>query len=393
MLPKPESGLPVPDADSIAHCERVAAHLQSLIDASPDGIPFSQFMHEALYAPGLGYYNAGARKFGAAGDFTTAPEASPLFGAVLARQLAPLIDRAGGRLMEIGAGSGTLAVQLLRKLAQFEALPQQYLILEISPDLIERQQSRLARELPEIGRIVRWIDAPPPAFRGVMVANEVADAIPVERFQIDADRVMRANVTGTGGEFEWHYVPAPRVLEDAVRRIERDLGRPLPDGYRSEVGPGRDDWMGALAASLEHGVILLVDYGMSRHEYYAPDRDDGWLQCHFRQHVHGDPLKLPGIQDITAWVDFTALAAVAADAGLSVSGYAPQGQFLLHGGLEREFVDFASMPEMRQAALSGEAKLLTMPGEMGENFKFLALTRGDLDPMAAFREIDRAHAL
>ena len=393
MLPKPESGLPAPDADSVAHSRRVALHLQSLIDASADGIPFSRFMHEALYAAGLGYYSAGTRKFGAAGDFTTAPEASPLFGAVLARQLAPLVDRAGGRILEFGAGSGTLAVQLLRKLAELDALPAEYLILEVSPDLVERQQLRLNRELPEIGGIVRWIDMPPAAFRGVVVANEVIDAIPVERFQIDGDRVMRANVTGAGGEFDWLYVPAPRVLEDAVRQIERDLGRSLPHGYRSEVGPGRSDWMHGLAASLEHGVILLVDYGVSRREYYAPDRDDGWLQCHFRQHVHGDPLTLPGVQDITAWVDFTALAAVATDAGLRVSGFAPQGQFLLHGGLDREFEDFASMPEMRQAALSGEAKLLTMPGEMGENFKFLALTRGDLDPLAAFREIDRAHAL
>ena len=393
MIPKPESGLPLPDITSEAHSRRVARHLQSLIDAADEGLPFSKFMHEALYAPGLGYYAAGARKFGPAGDFTTAPEISPLYGAVLGRQVAAILNSAGDAILEFGAGTGALAVQLLRKLAELDALPSRYLVLEVSADLVERQQALIASELPELRELVRWIDSPPDGFRGVIVANEVADAIPVERFRIDGDRVMRAHVVGQDCQFDWRYAPAPEATEHAVRRIETDLGLAFADGYASELAPGRVAWVKDIAARLEHGTILLIDYGVSRREYYATDRNDGWLQCHFRQHVHDNPLILPGIQDITAWVDFTAIASAAVAAGLSVNGYASQGPFLLRGGLDLEFADFTTLPETRQAALSGQAKILTMPGEMGENFKLIALTRGNVDAIPAFRDIDRAHTL
>jgi SAM-dependent MidA family methyltransferase len=393
MIPKPESGLPVPDADSAAHCEIVARHLRTLIDASSDGIPFSQFMHEALYAPGLGYYSAGSRKFGAAGDFVTAPEVSPLFGAVLARQLSALVDETGGCVLEIGAGTGALAVQLLKKLATLDALPQRYLILEVSAELEARQRSLIASELPALASRVQWIDSPPDGFRGIVVANEVADAIPVERFHIDHGAVRQARVVSTASGFGWRYAPAPGFLEAAVRRIESDLGHELPDGYRSEISPALYSWVGDLAERLAHGMILLIDYGVSRREFYAPDRSGGWLRCHFRHHVHDDPLILPGIQDITGWVDFSAVAEAAAEAGLQVSGYAAQGLFLLHGGLELEFADLAKLPLKRQAEMSGQAKLLTMPAEMGENFKFIALTRGAVAPLPAFKGIDRAHVL
>ena len=393
MIPKPESGLPSPDAASEAHSKRVSQHLQSLIDAADEGIPFSQFMHEALYAPGLGYYAAGASKFGPAGDFTTAPEISPLYGAVLGRQIAAILEDAGGAVLEFGAGTGILVVQLLRKLAELDALPNRYLILEVSPDLIERQQALIASELPELRELVRWIDSPPAGFRGVIVANEVLDAIPVERFRMDGDRVMRGYVVGVDGRFDWRYAPAPAAMESAVRCIEADIGQALPDGYCSELAPGREAWVKDIAERLAHGTVVLIDYGVSRREYYAPDRDDGWLQCHFRQHVHGNPLILPGIQDLTAWVDFTAIASAAVQAGLSVNGYASQGPFLLRGGLDLEFADFTALSETRQAALSGQAKLLTMPGEMGENFKLIALTRGNVEALPAFRDTDRAHAL
>jgi SAM-dependent MidA family methyltransferase len=393
MIPKPESGLPSPDTASATHSKHVTQHLQSLIDATDEGIPFSQFMHEALYSPGLGYYAAGARKFGPAGDFTTAPEISPLYGAVLGRQIAAILDDAAGSILEFGAGTGALTVQLLRKLAELNALPHRYLILEVSPDLVERQQALIASELPELSKLVRWIDLPPDDFRGVIVANEVLDAIPVERFRMDGDCVMRGYVVGQDGRFDWRYVPAPEAIASAVRRIEADIGQALPDGYCSELAPGREAWVKDIAERLAHGTIVLIDYGVSRREYYAPDRNDGWLQCHFRQHVHGNPLILPGIQDITAWVDFTAVANVAVEAGLSVNGYASQGPFLLRGGLDLEFADFTALSETRQATLSGQAKLLTMPGEMGENFKLIALTRGNVEALPAFRDTDRAHTL
>lgn len=393
MIPKPESGLPTPDAASAAHCDRMSRHLQMLIDKAGDGIPFSQFMHEALYAPGLGYYSAGTRKFGAAGDFVTAPEISPLFGAVVARQLAAVIDDTGGSILEVGAGTGALAVQLLKKLAALDALPRQYLILEVSADLAARQQSLIASELSGLADRVRWIDAPPDAFRGVVVANEVADAIPVERFRIDGTSVQQARVVNSAGGFDWRFSPAPDFLEAAVRKIEDDLETALPDGYQSEVSPALTGWVADFADRLEHGMMLLVDYGVSRREFYAPDRSGGWLRCHFRHHVHDDPLVLPGIQDITGWVDFTAVAEAAVDAGLQIAGYAPQGLFLLQGGLELEFTDLAQLSVKRQAELSGQAKLLTMPGEMGENFKFIAMTRGVVEPLSAFIGTDRAHML
>jgi SAM-dependent MidA family methyltransferase len=394
MIPKPESGLPQPDADSVAQSRRVTRHLQTLIGASPDGIPFSQFMHEALYAPGLGYYSAGARKFGAAGDFVTAPEASPLFGAVLARQLSAPVRETAGSVLEIGAGTGALAVQLLGTLRALDALPAEYLILEASADLEARQRDLIAAELPTLLSRVRWVAEPPGTFRGVVLANEVADAIAVERFVIGhGGRVEQARVVNAGSGFGWHHSPAPDFLETAVRRIEADLGRRLPVGYRSEVSPALHGWVEELAAGLEHGLMLLIDYGVSRREYYAPDRGGGWLRCHFRHRVHDDPLRLPGIQDISAWVDFTAVAEAATGAGLQVAGYAPQGLFLLHGGLDRELSSLPDLSPRRQAEMSGQAKLLTMPAEMGENFKFIALTRGDVEPLAAFRGIDRAHVL
>lgn len=391
MIPKP--GLPAPDPASAAHSKRVTEHIGRLIDAAGGDIPFSEFMQEALYAPGLGYYVSGTRKFGGGGDFVTAPEISPLFGCVLARQVAGVLRATAGDLLEFGAGSGALAATLLGRLATLDALPRRYRILEVSAELRERQEHRIEAALPELADRVEWLDGMPASFNGVAIANEVLDAMPVERFRIDHGRVRQARVARAGNGFRWRYAAAPRMLEDLVRHAESSAGLTLPDGYESEVAPAVAAWVRDASAMLQHGMLLVADYGVARREYYAADRGRGWLRCHFRHHVHDDPLILAGIQDITAWVDFSAVAEAADASGLDVAGYTTQGRFLVHGGIHLDLGNFESLPERNRVELSAQVKMLTLPGEMGENFKVMALSKGDVEALPAFAECDARHRL
>lgn len=389
-----ESRLPLPDADSAEHSRKVAASVRRLIEASGGSISFGEFMQHVLYAPGLGYYSAGSRKFGEHGDFVTAPEVSPLFARVVARQCAEILGQfEAADILELGAGSGVLAADLLEALAGRDSLPGRYYILETSADLRERQHQLLEDRLSEHAARVHWLDALPNGFTGVVIANEVADALPVERFTKEADGVLELRVVSSGDGFAGVQEPAPQRLLDAVRRIEADLGGGLPDGYRSEVSLGLSGWIGDLAASVREGMLLLFDYGVSRREYYAADRNGGWLRCHFRHHAHDDPFVYPGIQDLTAWVDFTAVADAASRSGLSVSGYVSQAAFLLHGGLQEEVASMAAKSVTEQLEISGQLRKLTLPGEMGEYFKCMALSRGNLSPPAALAAADHAHRL
>ncbi len=394
MQPARREALPEPDAASAAHSARVAAHVRDRIRAAGGAISFASYMHEVLYAPGLGYYAAGATNFGAAGDFVTAPEISPVFGRVVARQAAAAlgsIDEAA--VLEVGAGSGRLAVDILGALAELDALPREYRILEPAPDLQERQQALIAATIPALAGIVRWLDRLPAGHRGVVIANEVLDALPVERFRRTAGGVRQAFVTEAEDGFELVERPAGRALEAAVRGIEEDLGETLPDGYVSEVCLAGPAWLADVAATLEQGLVLLFDYGLSRREYYAPERAGGWLRCHFRHRAHDDPLVLPGIQDITAWVDFTAAADAAQRHGLEVAGFVTQAHFLLHGGLAEELAHLADLPTAAQLELSAQVKTLTLPGEMGERFRCLGLARGPVATPPAFTAVDRAVSL
>ena len=387
---------PLPPADEASreHSRRCAAWLRNRIADAGGSIGFAEFMHHALYAPGLGYYAAGTRKFGAAGDYVTAPEISPLFGRTLARQCAGVLrDLRSATVLEFGAGSGKLAVDLLGALDRLDALPQQYAIVEVSPELRERQQRRLHRDLPGLAGRVAWLDRLPDAIDGIVVANEVLDALPVERFRRTSAGVEQFRVAVSGEGFIFVHAAAPPVLADAVTGIEADLGRQLPDGYVSEVclaGPG---WIGEVASALRNGTAFLFDYGVSRSEYYAPDRSGGWLRCHFRHRVHDDPLALPGIQDLTAWVDFSAVAGAAAAAGCDVAGYVSQAHFLLGGGLEYEIADLQELPLQSQLELAAQVRMLTLPGEMGENVKCLGLSRGSVPRPAVFTTNDRTHTL
>ena len=386
--------LPEPDANSRAHSERVAAHISKQIEVAGGRIGFAEFMHHALYDPCLGYYAAGTTKFGAAGDFVTAPEVSPVFGTVVARQCAEVLEGTpGGTIVEIGAGSGKLAADVLVTLESLDALPEAYRILEVSADLRDRQQAYLEERVPHLVERVAWLAELPAAHRGVILANEVLDALPVERFVRRGDGVMRQCVTARDGSFAWDEEPAAENLARSVAAIEADLGQALPDGFTSEVSLAAANWIADLGAALADGMVLLFDYGVARREYYAAERADGWLRCHFRHHAHNDPLVLAGIQDITAWVDFTAIAEAAAAADLQVAGYSAQAQFLISGGLDAAMAGFESLPLERQLELSQQVKTLTLPGEMGENFKCLALRRGDIAAPSAFALADRTHTL
>jgi SAM-dependent MidA family methyltransferase len=386
--------LPQPDAISAIQSERCADYIRARIRDAGGSISFAEFMHYALYAPGLGYYSAGSRKFGADGDFVTAPEISPLFGRVVAKQCAPALQETGAAsLLEFGAGSGRLAVEILRTLEQLDLLPDEYRILEVSADLRDRQQTLLREELPDLADRILWLDRMPDAHRGVVIANEVLDALPVERFIRRGDRVLQLRVGDEAGEFVFVDEPAPDLLARAVLAIEQDIGQQLPDNYVSEVSLASPGWIRDVARMLEQGVVMLFDYGVSRREYYAADRNEGWLRCHYRHRSHSDPLILPGIQDLTAWVDFTAVAEAAAGSGLDVLGYVSQSQFLLAGGIEAELGDFPEMPPESQLQTAAEVKMLTLPGEMGENIKCICLARGDISRPAAFELADRTHTL
>ncbi len=386
--------LPIPDAAGLAHCEVVAGHIRALIERSGGSISFAEFMHEALYAPGLGYYTAGAARFGAAGDFVTAPEIAPLFGRVLARQCASVLQQLpNGAVLELGAGSGRLAIEILRSLTANGIEFQRYLILEVSPDLIAQQQRLIGAQVPELMPKVAWLDRLPQQFRGVVIANEVADALPVERFSMSGREVMQMRVGCDQDTFVWCRAAAPRFLAEAVTHIEATVGRELASGFLSEVSTGLAKWVSDVAASIESGFMFLFDYGLSRREYYAPDRGDGWLRCHFRHRAHNDPLIYPGLQDLTAWVDFTAVAEAASGAGMEITGFVSQAQFLLNGGLSEELEHFNRLPTASQIDLSRQVKILTLPEEMGENFKCLGLARGEMPLPTSFAKLDRTHIL
>lgn len=393
MQAGPTTTLPEPDAESIAHSERCAAVIRDRIAQEGGSVSFGTFMHLALYGPGVGYYTSGNTKFGSDGDFVTAPEISPLFARVLARQCAEVLaDIDAPAVLEYGAGSGRLAADLLEKLAALDALPSRYRILEVSPELAARQQELIEERVPQHADRVEWLSELPAGHRGVVVANEVLDALPVERFtRRDTVRAHRVFVENDG--FAIVEADASDELTAAVHAIENDLGQALPDGYVSEVSLGVDGWMQDMLVAISEGFAFLFDYGVSRREYYAQDRSGGWLRCHFRHHAHNDALLLPGIQDITAWVDFTSVATSAVQQGATIAGYTSQAFFLINGGLDQELSAAAGGAAAANVELSSAAKMLTLPGSMGEHFKCLGLAKGLGIRPTAFHRADRTHTL
>ncbi len=364
--------LPEPDETARAHSARLVERVVEAIRAADGWLDFADYMQLVLYAPGLGYYAAGAQKFGAAGDFVTAPEISPLFGTCLARQVERLLAQGcQARLLEFGAGSGRLCRDLLRAAPNLE----RYDILETSADLRQRQQDFLRAELaPELFHKIDWLERLPRGFDGIVLANEVLDAMPVHLLQKDTDW-RRLGVVLDGQRFDWRQQPVDGDTRAKLQAIEAAVGE-LPAGYRSEINSNLEPWMQALGQACDRAAVLLIDYGYPRELYYHPARVDGTLTCHFRHRVHADPLVYPGLQDITAFVDFDACADAAEAAGFAIDGLATQAQFLLANGLlEQLQADMAAASETERIALAQQVKTLTLPDEMGEKFKVLALSK------------------
>jgi SAM-dependent MidA family methyltransferase len=394
MNARSSHALPTPSPDELAHSERLLARIRDEIDRQSGWISFERFMELALYEPGLGYYSAGARKLGGDGDFVTAPEISALFSQCLARQCAQILDTlGGGNILELGAGTGVMAADTLLELAELGRLPERYLILEVSADLRERQRATLSARAPNLLERVAWIETLPQDFVGAVVANEVLDALPVQRFAIRGEHVNAIGVTWQLGRLDWSEVRANQTLTDGVRALERSIGRTLPDGYASELNMRLPSWFGSVATSIARGAMLFIDYGLPRAQYYSEERRHGTLLCHYRHRFHDDALSYIGLQDIGAWVDFTAVAEAAVANECSVIGYTTQAHFLIGCGIEKLLADLAAKDLPSRVQIGRQAMVLTLPGEMGERFKAIALGKNFDQPLMGFSIRDMAASL
>jgi SAM-dependent MidA family methyltransferase len=386
--------LPAPSPDALAHSQRVAAHLRSLIQVAGGWISFAQFMQAALYAPGLGYYAAGTMKFGAAGDFVTAPELTPLFGRTLAHAIAPVLteppvgDKTKGEVLELGAGSGRLAVDVLGELERLDSLPTRYCILEVSADLRARQQETIARERPHLAGRVHWLDALPTHFSGIILGNEVLDALPVELVHWTEAGPLVRGVVVEGDAFAWQ----DRPIADPILRARAEALKLAP-GYLSEINLAADALIASLGNVLERGLILLIDYGFRQSEYYHPQRHMGTLRAHYRHHALDDPFYLPGLADLTAHVDFSSVARAGIAVGLDLAGYTSQANFLLNAGLTELLMQTPPTDAAAYLPQANAVQRLVSPAEMGELFRAIALTKGAVTPLAGFSRGDRRHTL
>lgn len=385
------SAWPIPDHHALCQSQRLSQHIRGLIDTAGGDIGFAEYMAACLYEPGLGYYSAGSCKIGRAGDFITAPEVSPLFARCLANQCIDILGQLDkGLILELGAGTGRMAADILLELERRDSLPDAYWILEPGADLKQRQQTLLHDRAPHLLKRVAWLDSlPRQTFNGLIIANEVLDALPVCRISKGGAGWHEMRVSHNGRDFIWQQRPATPPLKKALQQLEQRLKIPLPAGYVSELNPGLGDWLNAIHAPLAAGVILFIDYGHAAHEYYQPQQAAGRLLCHYRQHAHGDPFYYPGLQDISAPVDFTAVAEAACRAGLSVGGYTTQMYFLLANGLQDFNADINGMDGKAQTARLQQLKMLTLPDEMGERFKVIALNKNHNRPLRGFSLMDQ----
>jgi SAM-dependent MidA family methyltransferase len=382
------------DSAAVEHSARMREHLAAEIHTAGGWLSFERFMDLALYAPGLGYYSGGARKLGEGGDFTTAPEVSGLFGACVAVQCAEVLRKLGaGSVLEIGAGSGRLAADLLARLETLSQLPDNYWILEISADLRRRQREYLEQRLPRLLHRVHWLDRPPEdSFDGVIVANEVLDALPVARFRWHSRAVEELGVEIRGTEFAWGARPANAAMLRICRELSEVAG-PWDDGYESEYCPRLGAWTRAVTQSMRRGAVLWFDYGLPRAQYYLPERRDGTLVCHFQHRLSDDPFANLGLQDISAWVDFTRVAEASGESDFELAGFTTQAHFLAALNIDKEMQLAAGSDENRFARLANQARKLMMPGEMGERFKAMAWLRGLELPLSGFALLDLRHSL
>jgi SAM-dependent MidA family methyltransferase len=392
--------LPSLSPDEERHSRAAQALIRERLAAAGGWLSFEQFMELALYAPGFGYYSAGSAKIGAGGDFVTAPEVSDLFSRCVARQCADVLTETGGEILELGAGTGRMAATILESLATLGVLPDRYAILEVSADLADRQRTRLQQLPAELRDRVVWLDRlPETPVRGVLLANEVLDALPFKRFTVNNGSVRELGVGLQGDSFVWREKPsgspadasepqhgASEALVAAGNALMSELPFALPDGYTSEICLRVEPWITSVGQCLDHGMLLLFDYGLPRAHYYHPQRMDGTLRCYFKQRAHDDPFTNIAVQDITAWVDFTRVGEAALNADLEVAGFATQAAFLLGTGIEALTAQATDVAD--RARLAGEARRLLLPGEMGESFKVMALCRNLQQPLRGFAHQD-----
>ena len=388
--PRPDE-LPAPSSEAHAHSLRLLEKLHTQITAQGGTIRFEQYMQAALYQPELGYYRCGTEKFGAHGDFITAPERSPLFARCLASFA--LQTGIGDTILEVGAGSGKLAAHILQQLQQQDAAPTHYWILELSSELRQRQRETIDQLCPQLLARVQWLDDIPDDFVGVVIANELLDAMPVRRFHIRGQQLFEQHVAWCDGVLCYRDEPLGDVrLIDRIATLREQTSLGEVDNYLSEVNFMAEDWLRTLGNKMQQGVVLLIDYGYPRSAYYHAQRNRGTLMCHYQHRAHPDPLILPGLQDITAHVDFTAMADAALDAGMEIAGFTSQGHFLLNMGL----LDLATHPDMdeqERLAINTEIKTLTLDTEMGEQFKVMACSKHLDIAVPGFAHHDLRHLL
>jgi len=389
---KHTQSLPEPSADALKHSEKLIAQIRDEINHK-GAISFRRYMEMALYEPALGYYVSGTHKIGAAGDFITAPEISPLFSQCIAMQCIDVLKKCkkgGGWVMELGAGSGLMASDILLTLEQQDQLPEAYLILDLSPDLIARQKQTIAEKAPHLIDRVQWITQLPENFNGIIIGNEVLDAMPVEVFTQHNKQVYQHHVIWEDDQLTEQLQPASDDLTQQVYALN------IPEEatpYTSELNPNLMGWFKTLSECLQSGMILLIDYGYPRKEYYLPERKKGTLICHYQHLVNEAPLFYPGLQDITASVDFTAVAEAADSAGLAVAGFTSQAAFLSNAGLEALFMQALNEEPANQYKLAQQVRTLSLPSEMGERFKVIALNKAFKHELIGFSEFDQRYRL
>jgi SAM-dependent MidA family methyltransferase len=374
--------LPPPTPEAAAHSRQLAEHIANAILGEGDWIPFSRYMELALYAPGLGYYSAGSRKFGAEGDFVTSPEISPMFAKCLALQASQVLEKTGGDILELGPGSGLLAADLYGELKEHGKAPARYLLLEVSPDLRERQRALIAERFPQDLERFVWLDRLPEKIRGLVIANEVLDVVPFSLVRRRNGELCERGVVLSEAGFAWDDVP----LQDG--ELRRRAAAVLPPGdydYLTEINLAAEALVRTLATALEAGVALFIDYGFSEREFYHPQRSMGTLRCHYRHRFHGDPFFMPGLQDITAHVDFTAVARAAEQGGAEVEGFTTQAYFLISCGLA--VLVSAGDPTATLSRLKATSSVhrLIGPSEMGELFKVIGMQKGMDGPLLGFQ--------
>jgi SAM-dependent MidA family methyltransferase len=378
--------LPIPSAEAQAQSAQLSALIQQKIVQAGGWISFAEFMHMALYTPGLGYYAGGTRKFGKGGDFVTAPEISPLFAQTLARQATQILELTQGDVLELGAGTGKLAADLLLELQDLEALPKQYFILEVSAYLRQVQRVTCLSNLPTaLFEKIVWLETLPKTFNGLVLANEVLDAIPVHILHKTAEGWRERGVS-FNGDFVWQDAPISQP------NLATHLPDDLPVGYITEVNPAACALVRNLAEMLETGVILLIDYGFSAREYYHPQRNLGTLMCHYQHLAHSNLLTHIGLQDITAHVDFSQIANSVPQHGIRLAGYVNQAQFLINCGI-LDILQRFSPNNSQYMKLAAAAQKLMSPAEMGELFKVIAFSKDFDEPLIGFKSGDKSHTL